>query len=213
MSRKVWFFLGAIGLAGLGLAAAHDASAKYEEPQFELVSRDENIEVREYKERLVAEVQVSGTGDAAANEAFRILAGYIFGKNVSQSKISMTAPVVETISSEKIPMTTPVTTSFRNGSMNMRFFMPSAYTLESLPEPSDKRISFSKLKAQRFAVIQFSGASSSSNMAKHEDVLRKYIESHGLNALGSPQRAVYNPPWTLPFLRKNEVWIPIENPD
>ncbi len=214
MKRKLLIAAGAVGLVGAGVAIACEAFAKYEEPEFTTVSRDEdNIEIRRYSKRVVAEVEVDGTGDSAANEAFRILAGYIFGKNQSQSKIPMTVPVTEKIDSEKIPMTTPVAMTTGSGRMTMRFFMPSSYSLESLPVSLDKRISFSTLPTETYAVIRFSGSTSDSNMLKHEDELAKFVKGKGLNVKGQAQRAVYNPPWTLPFMRRNEVWIPIEDPD
>jgi hypothetical protein len=94
--------------------------------------------------------------------------------------------------------------------MTMRFYMPSKYSLEALPEPVNPRIKFIKLSAARYAVIKFSGVAREDNCARHELKLRKYLKDHDISPAGQAVRAFYNPPWTLPFLRRNEVWLPIE---
>lgn len=200
----------ALGAGALGLAVGSEALAKYEEPKYDVVQKSENIEIRQYPSVIAAEVTVEGTKDKAANQAFKILAGYIFGKNVARDKIAMTVPVTETTSSEKIAMTVPVTETSAEGKMTMRFYMPSQYTLETLPEPIDKSIKFIKLPPARYAVITFSGFAGEENIAHHEEKLRDYLKEKNLTALGKAVRAFYNPPWTLPFLRRNEVWLPIE---
>lgn len=231
----------AAGAGLLGFAAGKEALAKYEEPKFEVLRKEQDIEIRQYPAVIAAEVVVSGTKDKAANQAFRILAGYIFGKNVARDKIAMTVPVTETKSAEKIEtavpagetksaekmetesparetksaekiaMTVPVTETTSDGAMTMRFFMPSQFTLESLPEAVDKRIKFAKLPPVRYAVIKFSGMAQEDNISKHESKLRKFLKDQGITAQEPPVRAFYNPPWTLPFLRRNEVWLQIEN--
>jgi effector-binding domain-containing protein len=200
----------AAGAGAIGLAVGRDALAKYEEPNYQVLRNSQDIEIRNYPPVIAAEVEVEGTRQKAANQAFRILAGYIFGKNVSRDKIAMTVPVTESKSSEKIAMTVPVTSVNAEGKMTMRFYMPSKYSLEALPEPVDKRIKFAKLPAVCYAVIKFSGFAEEDNIALHEAKLRKYIEHEGFTLKGEAVRAFYNPPWTLPFMRRNEVWLPIE---
>ena len=193
------------------LAIGSEALAKYEEPKYEIVRKSGDIEIRQYPPVIAAEVEVTGTREEAANQAFRILAGYIFGKNVSRDKVAMTVPVTETTSSEKVAMTVPVTSVSAQGKMTMRFYMPSKYSLEALPEAVDKRIKFEQLPAARYAVIKFSGFSSEDNMARHESKLRNCLQTIDLIPQGQAIRAFYNPPWTLPFLRRNEVWLQVES--
>jgi effector-binding domain-containing protein len=200
----------AAGAGAIGLAVGREATAKYEEPNYKVLRSSQDIEVRQYPPVIAAEVEVEGTREKSANQAFRILAGYIFGKNVSRDKIAMTVPVTETTSSEKIAMTVPVTSVTAEGKMTMRFYMPSKYSMEALPEPVDNRIKFAKLPAVRYAVIKFSGFAGEDNIARHESKLRKYVKDEGLTLEGQAVRAFYNPPWTLPFMRRNEVWLPIE---
>jgi len=118
----------------------------------------------------------------------------------------MTVPVTEKISSEKIDMTAPVTTDKKNNSMTMRFYMPSSYTLETLPEPIDKRIKLFTLSSARYAVIRFSGFGNEKNCAHHEKLLNDFVKKKNLVSIETPVRAFYNPPWTLPFMRRNEIW-------
>jgi hypothetical protein len=212
MRCKACLILLAAGAGALGLAIGHELLAKYEEPNYKVLRQSGNIEFRQYPAVIAAEVEVDGTGERAANEAFRILAGYIFGKNVARDKIAMTVPVTETITSEKIAMTVPVITASSQGKMTMRFYMPSKYSMESLPEPIDKRIKFSPVPATCYAVIRFSGLGLGPNMERHETELRNYLKERTVTPTGQAVRAFYNAPWTLPFMRRNEVWLPIEMP-
>lgn len=209
MRIKPIMLLAAAGAAGLGLVIGNDALAKYEEPAYSIERKDGNIEIRSYPEVIAAEVEVPGRGEHSANTAFKILAGYIFGKNVSKTKIAMTVPVTEKLSAEKIAMTVPVTTGIDKKNMTMRFYMPSKYSLETLPEPIDKRIKLYRLPPRKFAVIRFSGFSSEENCRKHEEQLSKWLKSENLESSAESMRAFYNPPWTLPFMRRNEIWIPL----
>ncbi|CAN5378851.1 heme-binding protein [soil metagenome] len=204
----------AAACAGVGIfAIANDALAKYEEPTYAILEKDGDFEIRDYPSVIAAEVEVSGSGESAANEAFKIIGGYIFGKNVSKTKVAMTVPVTEKISSEKIAMTVPVTTDKQKNSMTMRFYMPSSYTLETLPEPIDKRIKLFTLPKARYAVIRFSGFANEKNCAHHEDLLDNFVKSKNLDASETPVRAFYNPPWALPFMRRNEIWQKVSSAD
>ncbi|HNA74731.1 MAG TPA: heme-binding protein [Candidatus Obscuribacter sp.] len=209
MRTKAWFFIGALGLAGVAAAAAASESLQhYEEPAYKTELEDGAFELRSYPAVIAASVQVAGNGDGAANNAFKILAGYIFGKNKAQKKIAMTAPVVQE-TSEKIAMTVPVTVEKLNMSMTMSFYMPSKYTLQSLPEPLDKRIKLSQVPPRKFAVLRFSGFATEGSCVLKEVELKRWMAARKLEQTGESMRAFYNPPWTLPFLRRNEIWIPL----
>jgi hypothetical protein len=208
MRKAVRVILGIGALIGVGLVAA-DARAGYEEPAYKVSLTEGNFELRDYPSVVSATVEVQGGRDAAANQAFKILAGYIFGKNVSKKQIAMTVPVTSEAVSEKIAMTVPVTEEKSGSSMRMSFYMPAKYTLESLPEPLDKRIQFKQIAARKFAVVRFSGWATEDSIESHTVKLRAFIEKKGLTASADPITAFYNPPWTLPFLRRNEVWIEV----
>lgn len=201
------FFMGALGLAGIGAAVLSDYFSHYEEPNYKTDKRDGSFELRSYPSVIAASVQVSGNGDASANNAFKILAGYIFGKNKASKKLEMTTPVVQESTSQKIAMTVPVTVERLNTSMTMSFYMPAQYTLDTLPEPCDKRIELMQIPARKFAVMRFSGFADENNCLQKEEELKRWLESQNLKGKGQALRAFYNPPWTLPFLRRNEIWI------
>ena len=181
-----------------------------EEPAFKTILHEGAFEIRDYPTLVVAEVTVSGDQKEAASKGFRLLAGYIFGGNKRRQSIAMTAPVAQAPTSEKIAMTAPVTQTQSAGEWVVRFTMPSAYSLETLPDPNDPKVHLRVLPATRFAVLQFSG------LARKDDVEAKTVElgaltkTHHLRATGPASLAQYDPPWTLWFMRRNEVMIPVE---
>ena len=180
-----------------------------EEPAFKTVLKDGDFEVRDYPALIVAEVTVSGEQKEAANKGFRLLAGYIFGGNKRRQSIAMTAPVAQEKSSEKIAMTAPVTQTKSAGTWTVRFTMPSAYTLETLPEPNDPKVHLRRLPPERFAVLRFSGLARQSDVDAKSAELVATVKKRHLRAIGDVSLAQYNPPWTLWLLRRNEVMIPV----
>ena len=137
-----------------------------------------------------------------------MIADYIFGNNLSSQKVSMTAPVTQQ-ASEKIAMTAPVTQQGDGKSWQVRFIMPARYTMETLPKPNNPAVKLKEIKAKRFAVIRFSGLAGQDSLKRHTARLQAYLRSNNLEALSTPTYAFYNPPWTLPFLRRNEIMIEI----
>ncbi|MFZ4604221.1 MAG: SOUL family heme-binding protein [Caulobacterales bacterium] len=160
----------------------------------------------------MAEVSVSGSRDEASNAGFRLLAGYIFGGNTRRQTVAMTAPVVqERATSENIAMTAPVTQAGADGAWVVRFTMPSKDTLETLPAPNDARVRLVPVPAQRYAVVRFSGLARPDDVERRTGTLNTFMERQQLRAAGPSSLARYDPPWTLWFMRRNEVWIPILN--
>ena len=139
-----------------------------------------------------------------------MLAGYIFGGNKRRQSIAMTAPVAQEPSSEKIAMTAPVTQIKNAGTWTVRFTMPSAYTLQMLPEPNDPKVQLRSLPATRFAVLRFSGWALPHSVAAKSAELIAATKAHKLLVSGSITLAQYNPPWTIWFLRRNEVMVPVQ---
>jgi len=180
-----------------------------EEPAFRTVLRDSAFEIRDYPALVVAEVAVIGEQKEAASKGFRLLAGYIFGGNRRKQSIAMTAPVAQEPSSEKIAMTAPVIQTQTAGEWVVRFTMPSAYSLETLPEPNDTRVRLRVTPPARFVVIQFSGLARPDDVAAKTAELSAWMQQRHLRRAGPASLAQYNPPWTLWFMRKNEVMIPI----
>lgn len=183
----------ATGLLALGLALTAPTAMAIEEPSYSLVEQDGDFSLRSYAAVIVAETDVDGALDRASSAGFRRLAGYIFGGNRAASSIAMTAPV----------------TTYRHGDgWTVDFTMPSRSTLASLPLPDDGRVKLREVPVITVAVIRFSGWVDESKFAAETATLREWMTAHGLVADGVPRLARYNPPWTLPFLRRNEILIP-----
>lgn len=184
------------------------------EPNWRSVQKEGNIEVREYAPMIVAEVVTTGERYEAINDGFRILAAFIFGENSVQQKIEMTAPVTqqaEQASSKKIAMTAPVTQekTDNDNEWKVRFVMPKEYTIATIPKPNDGRIRILEVPAYETAVIRFSGFNTDKNVATHERALKTWLEKNNIQTVGKPTYAFYNPPWTPPFMKRNEVMIRI----
>jgi DNA gyrase inhibitor GyrI len=188
-----------------------------EEPAFHTVVQDGAFEIRDYPALVVAEVSVTGAQREAASKGFRLLASYIFGANRGKQSIAMTAPVTQAPQGEKqapvgekIAMTAPVTQMRTEGAWIVRFTMPSGYTLATLPQPNDARVHLRETPPTRFAVIRFSGVARPDNVAAETAKLSAWVQARHLHETGPASLSQYDPPWTLWFLRRNEVMIPIE---
>ena len=206
--RKRWILLVVAGLVGVGSITWSAMASNVETPSYKVSSKSGNLEVREYGPTIVAEATVAGERDKAIQRGFRIIADYIFGNNLSSTKVAMTAPVMQQ-SSEKIAMTAPVIQQASGKSWNVRFVMPSKYTMETLPKPVNPKVALIEVPAMRFAAIRFSGFAGQGSLDKHEAELRAFMAERGLTATSEPQYAFYNAPWTLPFMRRNEVMIEV----
>jgi len=169
-----------------------------EEPEFELISSYQGFEVRKYTDTIQARVLTEDIGGKSTTSSFRRIAGYIFGANERQQVIAMTAPVHMWKEAE--------------GSM-MAFTMPSEHSIEDLPKPSDEGVDIVPNQGQFMAVSKFSWGSGPRKSEHLKQKLSKIILKAGLLATGPAILAVYDNPYsTLPFLRRNEILIPIEKP-
>lgn len=192
-----------------------------EEPNYTTLLKNENFELRRYDAQLVAQTWVSGDQDTASRQGFKVLADYIFGNNKtdkgSSSKIRMTAPVTmqpqaadnkaRKGESSKIAMTAPVLMKQENNKWRVQFVMPSQYTMQTLPKPNNPDITIVELPAQNYAVIKFSGLAGTKKVDAKTKELRTWMQSQKLVGKATPELARYNPPWTLPFMRRNEIMI------
>ncbi len=179
-----------------------------EEAPYQSRLRAGAFEVRDYPALVTADVEVEGDQGQAANRGFRMLAGYIFGGNARREPIAMTAPVV--LARTEAP-TAPgfVTASGGRGRWRVRFFLPRALALETLPRPRDPRIVLGRTPAGRWAVVRFSGLAHPAAADAKAAELRTWMASKGLRVGGPASLAQYDPPWTLWFLRRNEVLISV----
>jgi hypothetical protein len=176
-----------------------------EEPKFTVVLHEELFEIRDYQSAVVAEVTVTGDQREAASKGFRLLAGYIFGGNRRCQSIAMTAPVAQERTGQKIAMTAPVTQTPADGAWVVRFTMPGAYSLQ----PNDPKIQLRAVATARFAVVRFSGIADRRSVDAKTAELEGFVRAQALRAVGPASLAQYDPPWTLWFMRRNEVMIPV----
>jgi len=189
-----------------------------EEPQFSIIEKSEPFELRSYAPQLIAEVKVEGDLDTASSQGFRLIAAFIFGQNQVSEKISMTAPVaIETAQSTKIAMTVPVGIEASKDSAKgvsqwvFSFVMPSEYTMATLPKPLNPLVIIRELPAQRRAAITFSGFYNEAKVLEKTKALEDWIKSKQWQSIGNPQFARYNPPWSIPFMRRNEILITVRD--
>ncbi len=203
-----------------------------EEPRYTVVEKRDGYEVRKYAPMIVAETTVDGVGSSANGEAFRRIAKFIFGGNVANDSIAMTAPVtIETgkpETSQKIAMTVPVTietgaAQTKGGTAGkstddqrqttMAFVMPSKFTLETLPRPSEAlqdKVRIRQEPGKKVAVLQFSWFASLDRQRAMGEKLLERVRADNLKVSGAPYYAAYNPPMTIPFLNRHEMMVEIE---
>jgi hypothetical protein len=197
-------------LAGLAVAVTV-ARAETEEPRFTVTERVGEVEIRQYDNRLAADVVVTGSEEDARSAGFRLLADYIFGNNTSRTSIPMTAPVAQQPArNEKIPMTAPVAQSRGpGGSWRVRFFMPSKYTLATLPKPNNPAVQIVEVPGETMAVLRFSNSRDAAHVEEKTNELMRTLAASRWLPSGDPVAWFYDPPWTLPFFRRNEVAVTV----
>ncbi len=194
--RNLYIFLSILIIIVLTGVSLGPIMSKVETPKFKVLSTFNNIEIRAYKPLLIAEIDVRETRKEAVSQGFRSLADFIFGDNIRNDKIKMTAPVVQQSSSQ---------------GWKVSFVMPSGYTIHDIPKPLNNEIIIKEIPARKMAVIKFNGRNEEDNISKYKNKLLKFMEQNNFVHEENPEYAFYNPPWTLPVLRRNEVMIEIKN--
>ena len=206
MIKKTFFvtFLSCIALNTMAL----------EKPDYEILYEDGNIEYRLYEPYLVAQTEVSmdDNYNSASNEGFRRLFKYITGSNTSEVDIAMTAPVQMSMdgSGQKIDMTAPVQQIENKNFLQVAFMLPSKFDVKNAPIPTDERVTIKQIPARIMAVIRYSGRWTEKNRSKYEYRLRENLELHAITAISQTETAAYNPPFTPPFMRRNEIMLEVE---
>ena len=161
---------------------------------YSVIVKEGTFEIRQYKYLLLASTPTP-SGLENASTPFYKLFGYISGKNDKTEKIAMTAPVF-------MKQTEGVTDE-------MSFVLPINFSLAGAPKPNDTSVKLEEINDYRVAVISFSGSLSQASIVKHQTLLRNWIANRGLSIKGEARAAGYNPPFTLPFLRRNEIIISV----
>jgi len=204
-----------IGLAGVALLGVSSilvakSAMAIEKAKYTVIEREDDFEIRQYESQIVAETYVEGDLEEVGNEGFRRLYGYISGDNQKKQSISMTAPVRQEAGSEKIAMTAPVGQEKKDDRWRITFMMPTEYSLEMLPEPTDPRVKLVEDPGRLIAAVRYSGTWSEEGFEENKALLEDYLQKRGLAKAGEPIWARYDPPFMPWFLRRNEVLIPIE---
>lgn len=202
--------LGAVALAGCTVVGIRTGT---EEPAYAVIATvADDIEIRRYAPRLAAATTVAS---ADMSTAFRRLAAYIFGENQPAREIAMTAPVEVESGGQDIAMTAPVAVdrAASDGTMRMRFFLPAEFTLETAPRPLDDRVTVHTLPAQDLAVLSFTDFWGQRDSADAEARLLRGLDGAPWRPTGPVVAYYYDPPWTIPFLRRNEVAVPVQRTD
>jgi hypothetical protein len=208
MLQTILNFISSVWFA---IAATFGINTGTEQPRYDAVEQvRDDIEIRRYPPRIVAETTVDvSKSDNPRGDAFRIVAGYIFGANKSREKLDMTSPVEISSKGTTIAMTAPVEVKASDRVLVMRFFMPAKYKIDQLPEPTDSRVKLIEVPSTTVAVMQFSGSTDDDSVTAKTAELTRTLESTKWKATGPSTAFFYNPPWTIPFLRTNEVAIPV----
>ena len=203
-----------VGFLGMESAMA------IEEPKYEVLTSQAPFELRHYAPTLIAQTIVEGDMDAASNKGFRLIADFIFGNNLAAgseqaAKIAMTAPVTVEPQSSKIAMTAPVTIEPQSGSAQqwrVHFVMPSQYTLATIPKPKNSSVTLHELPSKHFVVHRYSGFNTEARVQEKTDEALAWAKQQSLKAVGTPQLSRYDPPWTLPMFRRNEIMVEVAAP-
>ncbi|CAA6823483.1 MAG: Heme-binding protein [uncultured Sulfurovum sp.] len=187
-----------------------------EEPNYIVVQTNDTYEIRKYNSYLVAQTKVSGSFDEMGKKAFNILFKYISGENKKREKIKMTAPVIQENAKrkgQKISMTAPVIQEMdktNTKSATYSFVMPEKFTMETLPLPLNESIKLVKIPQKILAVREYSGNWSEEKYEKNEQILLNALKSAGIEIIGNPTFARYNSPFSLWFLRRNEIMVEVK---
>ena len=209
MRRKyMWWLIAVVAVVLLGAALWGPIVSNVEQPKYQVVESSGNIEIRDYAPRSWLRRKYRGTGAMLLARASVSSPITSFGNNTTAQKVPMTAPVTQQ-GSEKIAMTAPVTQQGDGNIWRVRFVMPSSYTIETLPKPNNPAVKLKEIGAKRYAVIRFSGMAGEDSLKRRTEELNAFISAKNLTPLSAPTYAFYNPPWTLPFLRRNEVMVEI----
>ena len=214
-----------IRVGSLLVLLCHGQAMAIEEPKYDVIQTDGSFEIRKYAPILVAETFVDGDMDEASSKGFRLIADFIFGNNQvtdsnASSKIAMTAPVTAEPVSKKIAMTAPVTSEPQSSEYTMQaakkwrihFVMPSQFTLANIPKPKNEAVSLKEIPSKYFVVYTYSWLNTLSRVQTKTDEAIDWANRKGLKVIGAPQLSRYDPPWTPPMFKRNEIMLEVAAP-
>ena len=204
--KKFILVLTSLFLAGCSVVGIRSAS----EPKYQILVDSDKIEIRQYPPMVVAQTVVNADYKDSSSQGFNRLAGYIFGNNKNEQKMSMTAPVFQEQEFAIMDMMVPVIQQKTQKVWLMAFVLPQNYTVSSAPTPLDSAVLIKDMPSKKVAVIKYSGSLSEQGIEEKSEELKHWLFKKGYKPISTSRSAAYDPPWTLPFLRRNEVHIDIE---
>jgi DNA gyrase inhibitor GyrI len=204
--KKFILVLTSLFLAGCSVVGIRSAS----EPKYQILVDSDKIEIRQYPPMVVAQTVVNADYKDSSSQGFNRLAGYIFGNNKNEQKMSMTAPVFQEQEFAIMDMMVPVIQQKTQKVWLMAFVLPQNYTVSSAPTPLDSAVLIKDIPSKKVAVIKYSGSLSEQGIEEKSEELKHWLFKKGYKPISTSRSAAYDPPWTLPFLRRNEVHIDIE---
>ena len=205
--KKLITVLTTVFLAGCSVFGIRSA----DEPNYQVLNDYGHIQIRQYPALVVAQTEVNADYKNSSSQGFQRLAGYIFGGNKKQQKMAMTAPVIQEQEAETMAMTAPVIQQKSGGVWLMTFVLPKSYSISTAPVPQDSTVVIKEIPGKKVAVIRYSGRLSEQGIEENADALKNWLSKQGYRAISPSRSAAYDPPWTLPFLRRNEIHIDIES--
>lgn len=216
ITRLFWLFLTALWAS---------TAMAIEEPRYDVVLKEGEFEIRHYAPILIAEVEVEGDMDDASSKGFRLIADFIFGNNRApspegRSKIAMTAPVTVEPVTTSMAMTYPMTVEPQSMARDLRaaqkwrvhFVMPAQYTLASIPKPVNEAVMLKEIPGKYFVVHPYAGLNTLARVQDKTELTLQWAKDKSLTAIGAPKLSRYDPPWTLPMFRRNEIMLEIAKP-
>jgi hypothetical protein len=183
-----------------------------ETPKYTIVKSSDPFEIREYESYVTAEVEVEGSFDEAGNKAFRALFNYISGNNTKKQSLEMTAPVEQKSSGESLSMTAPVEQRGKDGKYILSFVLPDSVKIDTAPTPNDPKVVLKNNPPRKIASITYSGFWSEANYNENLAKLLDWVQTEGLTKKSEPIYARYNAPFSLWFLRRNEILMEVGAP-
>ena len=182
-----------------------------DEPDYQVLNDYGHIQIRQYPALVIAQIEINADYKNSSSQGFQRLAGYIFGNNKKQQKIAMTAPVIQEQEAETMTMTAPVIQQQSGSVWLMAFVLPPGYLVSTAPVPLDPSVIIKEIPGKKVAVIRYSGSLSEQGIEENSEKLKNWLNKQGYKAISISRSAAYDPPWALPFLRRNEIHIDIES--
>jgi len=204
--KKLITVLTAFFLAGCSVLGIRTA----DEPNYQVLNNYGHIQIRHYPALVVAQTEINADYKNSSSQGFQRLAGYIFGNNKKQQKMTMTAPVIQEQQAETMTMTAPVIQQKSGSVWLMAFVLPQGYSVATAPVPLEPTVLIKEIPGKKTAVIRYSGSLSEQGIEVKSEELKNWLGKQGYKAISPSRSAAYDPPWTLPFLRRNEIHIDIE---